>query len=697
MITLKTISLENFLSHKDTVLEFEEKSKKLISGKSGAGKSSISESIVWALYGKGRVESRSLIKRGKKYAKVMVVLKDKEDVTYNITRSITSTGKHDLLVTYKEVTGKRFLPIKVSGIKNIQEYIEKQILHSSYILFINSVVCLQESENSFVSSTAARRKELILEIVNASDYDEYYEKAKNKVKELEITLGSSEIAITETTNKLKIDKENLSSLTELNKKLNTVTENEQNKKTELKKVLEKKSEKEILSSKISDKNKEFIVTHDKKESLELEVKEIDKKKNSFSLVDVSELKKEIEDKSSKVAKLKELTVKASKWQEEMIELIELSPVDNDYEEIEKRLNFQIINLMKKDVETCPEINKPCPIIVRERDSKVLELSNDLEEVRQKKKKYFEEKISYDKKINDLGEKPTVDNNELLQLESSIETLRTEIEQTEKGTIDMIMEISIKEKEIKLLEIKEKEINSEIGKIRLELDQLKTLYPEKKTLELETEYDALTSQKQNILQEIAVTENNITRIKEEEEELEKTKKNIKDDQETLKSLKLLKEAFGNNGIKAIVIDHVLPRLEDKINTILGKLSDFRVRLDTQRKGLNEDKMKEGLFIDIINDQGEVMDFESYSGGEKIKVSFSILMGLSSLCRIDFKILDETIVGLDSETINSFIEILNNDVFKEIKQVMMISHIPEIKDCFEDKIEIVKKDGTSVIEK
>jgi exonuclease SbcC len=188
MIILKKIHLKNFLSHSDTILELKENEKLLLDGKSGAGKSSIIDSLVWALYGRGRSENRSLIKKGKKYTSISVLLSC-NNIIYNVTRSITNTGKHDLLVTYKKATGKRFLPVEASGIKNLQEYIEKQILHSSYLLFLNSIIYPQDNVDNFVKQSAARRKEIILEIVNASDYDKYYEKAKDKVRELETTIG----------------------------------------------------------------------------------------------------------------------------------------------------------------------------------------------------------------------------------------------------------------------------------------------------------------------------------------------------------------------------------------------------------------------------------------------------------------------------------------------------------------------------
>lgn len=50
---LRRLHLKNFLSHEDTAVDFAPNRKVLIDGASGAGKTAIVESIVWALFGAG--------------------------------------------------------------------------------------------------------------------------------------------------------------------------------------------------------------------------------------------------------------------------------------------------------------------------------------------------------------------------------------------------------------------------------------------------------------------------------------------------------------------------------------------------------------------------------------------------------------------------------------------------------------------
>jgi exonuclease SbcC len=695
---LKKIKLNNFLSHSDTEISLLDDQKFLLDGKSGAGKSSIVDALIWALYGKGRTENRSLIKRGKKYAKIVLTLVNEEKTEFNITRSITNTGKHDLLVTYKKVAGKRFLPVKASGIKNLQEFIEKQILHSSYLLFLNSIIYPQDNIDSFVKQTAARRKEIILEIVSASDYDEYYEKAKDKVKGLETTIGVNEATITSTENKLKEDRESLPllSLTELTAELDNIEINTKNKKEKLEIALEKKSEIDSIASRRSDKDKEITGVFDKKQKLIVEIGNLNQKKSSLSVIDIDELKENINGKNNKLKEYRGLTVKINTWNEKMMELIRSAPVNNDYEELEKRSNSQIIDLMKKKIEICPEIGKICPIIVKERDSKVEELSNALDVIIREKNIYLKNKEDYNKQVIDLGEKPEIDNVEFSELETLAKNLEKRLREVEQGTIDLTIEISVKEKELETLKEKEGKLKNEFEVLGLRLNELETNYPEEEYKKLTQEYNDSISRSQELSQTIAVTKNNIARIEKEEKELEIKKKSIKDNQDALKSMRLLKEAFGNNGIKAIVIDYVIPRMEDRINEVLSRLSDFRIRLDTQTKTISGESTKEGLYIDILTPDGEQLSYDNFSGGEKVKISSAIFEGLASFQHCNFRILDESIVSLDNESTRQFIDVVK-DIQKNVNQMIVISHIQEVKDCFMDKINIVKKDGISSIEK
>jgi DNA repair exonuclease SbcCD ATPase subunit len=131
-------------------------------------------------------------------------------------------------------------------------------------------------------------------------------------------------------------------------------------------------------------------------------------------------------------------------------------------------------------------------------------------------------------------------------------------------------------------------------------------------------------------------------------------------------------------------------------VLSKLSDFRVRLDTQKKSADGESTIEGLFITILNEMGEEMPFENYSGGEKLKISVSISESLATLQKVGFRLFDETFIGLDENSTESFATVLSR-LTKDFSQVLCISHLLQIKELFETHINIKKTKNVSFIDK
>ena len=161
------------------------------------------------------------------------------------------------------------------------------------------------------------------------------------------------------------------------------------------------------------------------------------------------------------------------------------------------------------------------------------------------------------------------------------------------------------------------------------------------------------------------------------------------------LLLIKEALSPRGVKAVAVDYVIPVLEERINEILSQMSDFRIKLDTQKATADEESIKEGLWITVINPEGQELPLENLSGGEGVKVSMAISEALATLMSsIGFRLLDECITALDQESIQSFTEVVLK-LQDKFPQLLMISHISDIKDLFEKKVMITKVNGVSKI--
>jgi exonuclease SbcC len=702
MLLLKEIKLLNFLSHHSTTVDFSNVHSLLISGRSGSGKSSVVDALVWTLYAKSRADNKSLIKRGTTNAKVTVVLYDDEDKrTYRVERTIDLNNKHELKIFEKE-DEKKFVPIKTNGTKETQSYLEKNIVHASYILFCNSVVYLQDNPESFVSQTALNRKNILMEIVKASDYDEYLEKAK---KELSKIKTNREVLLS------KIDGEQTSIANNQNvaDKLKEYEEEESRIKKEIETL---KEEYKKYADRLEEINGQKMDITIAQETLKMKLKEYDKADGEFkrlnqelidlSKIDVNALKEKMD---LLAVKQKELEVyNESKdavmaWNEKYSKILNSRPPKQDFELMIAEINKNLISVINEKANGCPKCGYIDPAWSQNHQERIKYQEELLNATTGRLEAYSEAVAECDRQEKELGKQPS------LSLFPAMYSKLKEVIEELKGSEKDFAKVQNLEANKAKIEIQIKTATAEQGKLKEELEILmvevgeKDFSAEESTLKnnivkINGKIDELMMKHLGNQELLGVAKHAQKKIEESEIKLEEYKKDLRLTDENIETLELVKGAFGSNGIKAIVIDYLLPELEDRINNILGKLSDFRIELSTQKSGLGKDVTLEGLWINVINSEGEAMDYNQYSGGEKVKISISIVEALASLSKCNFRILDEAIVALDDSSIQDFLAAMEN-LLKNVSQVICISHINEIKSVFDEKIEIIKVNGNSTI--
>src|SRR3990167_8441879 len=363
MILLKELKLNNFLSHEDTQITFKENEKLLLDGKSGSGKSSITEAILWVLYGEGRSENRSLIRRGAKMATTSLKLTDGKRETF-ITRSVSSTGKNTLTITQNTGSKGQFLPIERTGLKDTQDWIEKEFLRASYELFTNSVAYPQENENSFVKANASRRKDLLLEIVRAGNFDELYDKTRDaiRVNELESADISAKIDGFETTirhseesaNKHDFYKKEVENAT---REIDVLTLSEKDLESQIsnishitRQIKDKKATWKILADNISSINEQLL-----EDRLEVE---------THRKIDIISAKKDVEQLevlSSEIEGIEKELIMCAQAQRYINNYLSNKPSIFDYSKDIEVINKRLIPLIK-DTGRCPA-GEECPFVI----------------------------------------------------------------------------------------------------------------------------------------------------------------------------------------------------------------------------------------------------------------------------------------------------------------------------------------------
>lgn len=168
---------------------------------------------------------------------------------------------------------------------------------------------------------------------------------------------------------------------------------------------------------------------------------------------------------------------------------------------------------------------------------------------------------------------------------------------------------------------------------------------------------------------------------------------------------LGQAFGKNGIQALMIENVLPQLEAEANLILNRLSgnQLHIQFVTQKASKRDQarrkrsqpeptKLIDTLDI-LIADLAGTRPYETYSGGEAFRVNFAIRLALARLLAqrsgtaLQMLIIDEGFGTQDPEGCDRLIASINA-IAPDFACILVVTHMPHFKEAFQTRIEVTK---------
>jgi exonuclease SbcC len=169
--------MTNFLAYREeTVLDFAGIRLACLTGHNGAGKSAILDALTFALWGKGRAGLGELVHLGSEEALVELEF-EHDGQRYKVVRRVGrgKKGKHTCELFYINPDG---LPENRGGhVLETNKEIEK-LLRMPYETFINSAYLQQGKADAFTVMGAAKRKELLADILGIQAWERYEENAK---------------------------------------------------------------------------------------------------------------------------------------------------------------------------------------------------------------------------------------------------------------------------------------------------------------------------------------------------------------------------------------------------------------------------------------------------------------------------------------------------------------------------------------
>jgi exonuclease SbcC len=216
------LRISGFLSYRDPVdLDFSTFEYACISGHNGAGKSSLLDSITWALFGEARGKSSDIINLHKdvKAAEVTITF-EHEGNTYRVQRTLPRTKSTILEFQVRTQDGWR--PLTEKTTRDTQARIE-QTLRLDYDTFVNASFFLQGKADQFTQQNPGKRKEVLSNILGLEMWEEYRNRSAERRKLIEREVDGIEARISEIDAELAEEETRKTRLAELESTLAQLT------------------------------------------------------------------------------------------------------------------------------------------------------------------------------------------------------------------------------------------------------------------------------------------------------------------------------------------------------------------------------------------------------------------------------------------------------------------------------------------
>lgn len=732
---LESITLEGFLSYrKSQTVDLTGLHVCLVNGaiegdinkSNGAGKSSLLESVGVCFFGKTGGRSDILDR----------YINDKSD-KFKIEVIFSIDGKQWKVVRIKpkDKTGSFQISFKTEKGWKITDSKIEDILGLSFPTYGSTIYLSERESLKFITGTSTDRKEILRELLNIEVFEEASKSSSKSASEIdkkcninmtliesknnqiqsEGEIGDADVIETTVLKAKQIVIKKKKDLNDANEKLKTLEINA-SKKISIEKSLS--DENDRLDKAESDldtykRESNKIASDGKQCSAQIKKYKTDIEATEKQISVLQESLKGTEPKNENITekletarkKTKELNGKVSKLREDAAKI-----------EAEKGQIEKLIQKIKKFGSACPVIDEACSVITDEfRKDYETNKSKEFTDITTKLEELATAIIKAEKAV----EKSEETENELLQAMTDAETLakkrkklQDELKVKENSIAPIKQDLAKLEGSIEERRIAYEKAENDVEKTEGILEEIKEKIVgyEKELAKFETdnsEYIKIDIQK--ITKEIELRESQIVELTKELTIIEEKKTRVdilkKDIEIMMGNLNELKDEknvysslikiFGKDGIQKAVMKDAVPALEETANELLKIFTEsdkLKVKFELDPRKTDGDlKAGGGLDILVIEAGKEPKDLSMYSGGETVRIVFSIVLSLAKLLskrsgkRQETLIIDEKIAKLDVSGIEQFAEIIKI-IAKWYKKVFIVTHIGSLKDLLDGNGEI-----------
>jgi exonuclease SbcC len=160
-------------------------------------------------------------------------------------------------------------------------------------------------------------------------------------------------------------------------------------------------------------------------------------------------------------------------------------------------------------------------------------------------------------------------------------------------------------------------------------------------------------------------------------------------------KQLVGAFGRQGVQALIIENVVPEIQEHANELLSRLTDhgMKIAIETKRAAKSKGAGEIETLDIIVSDSIGTRALELYSGGETLRISFALRIALSKLlarragARLQTLIIDEGFGSQDATGREKLVQAIH-EIKADFDKIIVITHVEDLKDEFPSRIEVLK---------
>ena len=662
MIT--SVKLDNFLSHKDTELTFDNGVTVFIGG-NGAGKSSIIDAITFALFGKTRRgTNEETIRDGENQAATQIYFEVNGKKYQAIKKILKNNSPHQLLDSNSS-------PIAI-GTEKVSEEVKKIIGLDYDTLGIASIVPQGQLTEIIQSDNGIKLRSLIDKVIGTGKYSA-------AEKGLGEGIAAFREYLTEKYNKTDKDVENVQM--EINHADKIISESKPQKE-KLEKMAESLKEK---IKEIQEKKEELSVNHEKIIHLK------DKEDSIWKAIkqEISSLVAGNEEHSKIIQKCEESfgVIKAKSKTEDM-----LNSKNHKKKDIDQKISECVGRLLKyndrKNVAGKIEFSDgECPIchtkdVTVDPEYQIEHIEQELKKIESEKTTLAKESSNMEDQINDIT-------NKIKEIEYAENTIKNNPIKNSKQLEDWKNDLKLKQNRNNELEkiIESSDLSPQLVEFMPNLSQtfldIEKLQKEIRDFkheeyqQVEQELQTVNSENQKILMQIGQVA----------EKIDSANVSIKKNTPILEEIKLAKKYVENlekirTSIFSTKSETIIGARNFAVESISRNASQYLEQLKTEIKHL--ELFQDGTSIKIqCNTNNGQRPVKNLSGGEQVCVALAVRLGMSDLMiksSLKIMVLDEPTAYLDKTHCEYFVDAIqqltNFMNEKQNFQFIIITHDEDI---------------------